>query len=156
MLVTPEEAEALIPLFNQGLFTIFRSWRRPMYDATRVLINLIGAPLSDADARLCAAAFLLLPGLVMEPQRLKRISVVDLLRILQKESDATSPTRLALPSRIFGFALEYQSVVNGRNNQSERQARSLTASRRLPAKAYVRKVENLVREKRISSAMNIP
>lgn len=152
--ISPEEAEALLPLFNQGLFTVYRAWRVPLFEISRALLTLISAPRNEDHARLCTAAFLLLPGLIREAVRLKRSTVKDLLDTLRKWAMSSSTDRFGLPACIFRIALDWKPLVVDRNAQEGGHSRSLLKPRRRPAKAYVRQIEALIREKRISAAMN--
>lgn len=150
--VATNDLDQLLSAFSTGLYTVYRSWRKPMQRLSLKLLAAMTAPsISAENEKVLTTAFLLLPGLVNEARLHKKLSVT---KLLQKLSVRLQPqtSALDLAKEIIGMAAEWKTLVDDRRARS---AESVGRRARQSSTALQQRLETLVRERRLSSAMSM-
>jgi hypothetical protein len=142
-----DELTELLGAFNTGLYVVHRGWRLPMY---RISMKLLGAICSHNSASVeneLSAGFLLLPGLVSEAHVSKILTPARLLARISEKLPSPAPV---LAREIISLAREWLPVVSNRRER----LRVSGSRRRAPSATSVRnRIESLIRERRLGSAM---
>lgn len=154
---TTQEAQTeLLASFNIGLFTVYRTWRAPMYRLCKTLLTVIIASGHDGahEASLATLAFLLLPGVVNECNGRRQISPQTFLDKMDRLNSGQDP--FAVSRAIITVAMKLEAGVIRRRQQAlaDHEANDGAVHAEKQEARIAARVEKLCREQRLSAAMS--
>ena len=143
------DVEALLLTFRRSLDEVHRSWRPTLLRISRRLLKSILGRSPTVEDR-ASVAFLILPGLVAEVHRSKKVPAGHLLHGLASLVD-TLDSDLAFANSIVGEAVRLAPYVRAQREAVAQSGGTVDGSGR--ADATVRRIESLVRGKKLGPAM---